>query len=348
MDVGNTVADTSAPLKSISLARVWIYSWTFLTWLFTFAFFVLLVVVFRTSVQDNAAGRSYTRSNTIVRGLGCLNKNQWSNWTALKDAYTTNVPATPTINQAGSNAIRDAAMRAMRCHGNMQDQPMGALSGGLTASSTQLDALVSTSFDFASPACACVHALHAAVYYPAYLNATTRDSVVALGEEFYSTGAGRTIVRECLFSSRSASEVEVVDWCFLSVSPYMVVLYTNTVAGIFGALYLMTPDFKGEAMLYKVLSSPIAVVSFVAINIVLGITGVVVSGSSISAIVFVSLAEVVPLFYVVSMVWFLRSQDANVDAKSTGQKSSIRENFRVVQRMSFWAQYIITLPGKPL
>lgn len=41
------------------LARVWIYIWTFMTWVFTFAFAVLLMVVYKTQV--GGTGFEHTR-----------------------------------------------------------------------------------------------------------------------------------------------------------------------------------------------------------------------------------------------------------------------------------------------
>lgn len=337
--------ESNAKLNSTPLSRVWVFTWAFLTWLFTFAFVVLLIVAFTTNVSDGA--RTYTRSDTFTRTLGCIYKTPWSDWSVVRDKYTTLIPTTPDITQAGSDAILDSVMKAMRCHGNLPTQGTGPLTGGISGAVAGTDSVSTESFEFSSKACHCVHHLHTEVYYPSYANATTRDQVVTLGDNFFSSGLGtpaKSIVNQCVFTSRVGHEVVVDDTCFLSVSPYMVVLYANTVAGIFAALYLLHPINRDESYVYRFVSSKISAGFFVALNVALGITGLFFSSASTTTFVVVLLVEGLALLGVVAMIMTLVNQEGLV-GKTIGSMINLQDNFVVVQRISFWFQYIITLPG---
>ena len=347
---GSPLKESEAALNATPLSRVWVFTWALLTWIFTFAFFVLLATAFTFNISDGA--RTYTRSDTFTRSLGCIYKTPWSDWASVRDKYTTLIPTTPVISLSGSNDILDSVMRAMRCHGNLPTQATGPLAGGVQGVVSGTDTVSTMSFDFSSKACHCAHKLHTEVYYPSYANATTREQVVALGNTFFSDGVGsppRSIVKECVFTSRVGHEVEVDDSCFLSVSPYMVVLYTNTVAGIFAALYLLHPagNNNKEGWMYRVLSNKISAGVFIVINLALGITGMVISRPSDSTVGVLSTVMALALLGVVSMIYIMVNQEGVADTTIVA-RVNLKDNFVVIQRISFWFQYIITLPGNPL
>ena len=290
-----------------------------MTWVLNILFFILLVYVSTTDKKE-----------TIVQGFGCMIKKPWSDWDAVLDVYTdvaenmgSTIPSQATI-----DAILGDVMRKMRCHGNHADQTQTLLAGGIPGA-VGTDKLAGT-FQFSAEACACMHRCHTEVFTNRFLSILTNPSTDLPGLlESYR----QDVMRKCLFSKRPPHYMTVVYDCFLSVSPYMVVLYSGTVAGIFSALYL-TVQGPNDLTVWKV-----ATAFIIFVNVVLGIVGVSIFTSSGYTIAPIILLEIVSFIIVVYLASRIQRES------STGTMSGISKNIQMMQRVAFWVQYTLTLPG---
>lgn len=309
----------------------WMILWAALTWILNILFFILLVYVFTTGKKE-----------TIVQGFGCMIKKPWSDWDGVLDVYTdvaenmgTVVPSQNAVDEILSNV-----MRKMRCHGNYADQTETPLAGGIPgAVGTDV---VSETFQFSAETCACMHECHTKVFTLRYLSVLTNPSInlPALLQSYR-----QDVMRKCLFNKRPPHYMTVDRSCFLSVSPYMVVLYANTVAGIFSALYLMKQE-SSPSVMWR-----LATAFAILVNTIVGIIGVVFSSHSASTIASIILLEAVSLVVVAFLVSRIqRESDGGTQSLSNTRVTAIKlrnikKNILMMQRMAFWVQYTLTLPG---
>lgn len=323
-------------------------------------------------------------------------KTQWSDWNGVFEIYNDPVknvaglPVPLAFVPSESTQILDAVMRKMRCHGNKKDALETPLQGGISGALPQSTSGMAQTFRFSSSACSCVYDYHTYVFESNYVtNPKTLDEIKELGLAYTTTGLNLTrvgsntpadpLMKQCFFSKRMPHSIELVPDCFPSVSPYMVVLYINTIAGIFGAMYLVSGGENarsGERSMVvmwkqdvvKWMRHPMATVFFVVLNVGLGVAGVILSSGDGSAgsIVAVCMVEGLALVYAMGMTWYMSHQADEIvpapiqesivlgekklvpmsSSKSEKAfKDAIYENVNVIQRMSFWFQYIVTLPG---
>ena len=371
---GVSLEQSPAQLQSTPVSRSGIYIWAILTWCMAISFAILVMVMWTVEISDNG-GPVYKRSHTVPHNMGVWVKNSWKDWTATTDIYKTPGPAiVATMSTgAGSTAILDLVMRSMLCHGNLPASiGTGPLKGGLNGVVKGTDYYGDMSFWFASDLCQCVQRQHTKFYANVSKSATTADLVLQLGGQFTSgivtTGLakipeGQDLMRACLFGTRATQMTRVDDTHALTVSPYMLIVHVNIVAGVVACLYLMaaswtgTEEARNNASFWGIVSlgfgDKVVCVVLAAVNLALGVAATVISAppDSIGAksiwpilqgIMFITTSVCVG---VISMGEKSLSFGNNGSSKIKQNMIVHQENIRVWQRMVFWMQFLCTAPA---
>jgi hypothetical protein len=162
-----------------------------------------------------------------------------------------------------------------------------------------------------------------------------------------------------LFGKKTTHWFSVEEGCWISMSPFNVVLYTNIIAGIFGALYIVDASTEAVSqpssaalstsqMIYNFVGSNIMFSIFVLFNFAFGLSGILIAhantGSRIALIfVFSACLVIVTLFYM--SLKMNTSSSSSTDGMTKRFRKYIFDNVVDLQRMCFWIQYIVTLPG---
>jgi hypothetical protein len=346
------------------LSRVWVYGWTILTWI---SAFTILVVYLDVNVKD-------TPSKRYVRTFTSMNKVSHPNLQKVSELYTDEGNAyaaadTPTARNAKSVALLDNVMLNLNCHaGPTSGGATGALPGGLSVAPTSLDPVSSTSFEFASHLCMCVYKKHNPAqtgnvgFHYEILNAAAEADF----KDFVTTYV-RQLGIECGMGTRATHTIEVGYDGFLSVSPFLIVVYVNGLAVMFSVLYMIT----GNAVVAKKKEDKASreegkdgstittnawtwIENFTSNKIYVVIVMAVVSAVFLVLIIALSKDPsdgekvLVSVFFIVALIiagslviwgWNTKSKDDEKTATSIPG-----EDVMVTQRMAFWIQYIFTAP----
>jgi hypothetical protein len=378
MDDSNTTPllqeQKEAEKTVFSVSRIWTVTWTILTWLFTFAFVILLFVVYTNQYQYEYESRTYKydRHKIFTSNFGCIYKNQWTSWDDVFKIYKNKpvegiyTPPEGTFNRDAvqSTIMLDAVMKAMMCHGtnprNTETTTTFPITGGISNALVATDSETGGSFKFASEACRCVYDHHMTVFNANFL-ASTPD-YDQLSQNYLTSGEGISgglpLMKQCLFGKKTTHWFSVEEGCWISMSPFNVVLYTNIIAGIFGALYIVDASTEAamqqhsDAALSKMIRNFVGgnmmFSFFVLLNFALGLSGILIAHASTGSkaaliLVFSACLVIVTLFYV--SLKMNTSSSSSKDGVTKKFRNYIFHNVVDLQRMCFWIQYIVTLPG---
>ena len=372
---GKNLGDSKAVLSAMPYTRVWTCLHAVFTWTCTIVFFSVLVNAYTVDIKENIwmppgtlpvnnttaiPQFTYKRSLTFPQNLGVLKKSSWSGVDDLfglyeKPAASILSSSTPganlTFTNAESIAIRDRAMRLLRCHGNVSTSSGSAdtpLVGGITGA-TLTDVVVSGfGFDFSAPICKCVFDLHTEFYARAYTSGNVTNALVSrLGKQFLSGAGGATdatlfnisdgtnLLQDCIFASRNAQIVVADSKHWLAVSPYMVVMYINGIASIASCFYVICSRKTYDPWMYGLIL--VVSVTFV----VFGFTGIWYSSLHWGTLGLATVGHVAVLLPVVMLVVFLMRSGV---LDPIGQMNRM-ENIVIQHRLVFWIQYFLTLPA---
>lgn len=358
----------------VSSSRMWVLTYSVLTWLMTIAFFCV-VNFYAYGLLEDRDPASTLQKRGIVQSIGCLSRKSFVEWNTVFELYKTYDHTTVT-----ESALLKSVLDKMHCG---------------------VPSTVSSSIIFSNSSfqCPCAIQYHNSIYKPK-LEAIIADSTLttaedkanairAWGEEYSEKGVKDdfpSLMQMCFFSYRPAQWMEVDSSCWSEVVPYAMIMYVNTISGFFAGLYFVVywgksngkSDVSGNGKMLRYA----ALAFFGVVNMLMGLWAIIVAfqsqddgktngpalGMYITAYI-LTLAVVLWAIYSILENMFSPSPPSSaaiavVEDKGQQQKKQLKEQLKesakawylmaqnalriengyVIMRMLFWVQYILCAP----
>lgn len=162
---------------------------------------------------------------------------------------------------------------------------------------------------------------------------------------------GQDLLRKCFFPTRPSYKIMVDKQSFLDVSPYMLIMNINAIAGMVAAMYLISaPGYQTnhgnslKAIISNITGRWAVGLVLGAMNLALGITCLVFSNPSTGSLWFWLSMDIV-IFLIMAFLIVFTMADFTEGSKYHKYRTVLHTNIRVIQRVGFWVQYFCVAPA---